>query len=554
MTMFLALAVLLGCAKLAGELVRKMGQPAVLGEIIAGILLGPGFLGSLRPHLYGTLFPSTGAFPLVLSVVANIGVVLFLLTAGIEVDLSSVFRQGKSALSVSSFGLLVPFVIGTAAASVFPTFMGMSPDAHRPVFALFVGTALSISALPVVAKILMDLNLLHSEVGMLILSSAMFDDLVGWILFSVVLGMMTAGSLAFSQLERTLILVFAFVAVALTVGRWLFNKLLPLIQAHTSWPGGALAFIFTITLAAAAYTEHAGIHAVFGAFIAGIVIGDSPHLRKRTKEHIHEIVTNVFAPLFFVSIGLEANFVKSFSLGLVITLFVVACAGKIFGAVLGARVGGVDRRTSWVVGFAMNARGAMEIILGLLAIQSGLINERMFVALVIVALLTSLIAGPSVNYLVERRRVAQLKRSISSKLFALSLHSRTYPEVIHEMCEAAAAPSDRPAESLYSAIWNRERISRSEVVNGVVAPHARLAGIEKPIVAVGLHKDGVPLGSGYGDVARLFVLMITGDNQSQIELLSDVGRLFHRPETVEQALSSKSFVEFMAAINAPVAD
>lgn len=551
MTMFLALAVLLGSAKMAGELVQKLGQPAVLGEIMAGILLGPGLLGGVSPKLYATLFPATGAFPLVLSVVSNIGVVLFLLTAGIEVDLTSVFRQGKSALAVSSFGVLVPFVVGTAAAGFFPTFMGMEQGANHEIFALFVGTALSISALPVVAKILMDLNLLRSEMGMLVLSSAMFDDLVGWILFSLVLGMMTAGSASFSQLKHTILLVFLFVVVALTIGRWLVHRLLPLIQAHTSWPGGVLAFIFTLTLASAAFTEHAGIHAVFGAFIAGIVVGDSSHLRKRTREHIHQIVTHVFAPLFFVSIGLQANFVKNFSLSLVLTLFVVACAGKILGIGWGARLGGLDRRTAWVVGLAMNARGAMEIILGLLAIQSGLIKDRMFVALVVVALLTSLIAGPSVNFLVERRRVAHLKDFLSSKLFIQSLQGRTYSEVIKEMCASVAESVTNTADHLYHIIWNREMASGSELVNGVAVPHVRIRGLEKPVVAVGIRRDGVDFDSRNGDLARLFVMIVTGDYQSQIDLLGEVGRLFRREETVEQALSAQSFVEFMAAVNAP---
>lgn len=549
--MFLALAVLLGGAKIAGELVQKFGQPAVLGEIMAGILLGPSFLGSLKPHLYAALFPASGAFPLILSVVSNIGVVLFLLIAGIEVDLSSIFRQGKSALAVSSFGVLVPFVVGCAAAGIFPSFLGIEQGANREIFALFVGTALSISALPVVAKILIDLNLLRSEVGTLILSSAMFDDLVGWILFSLVLGMMNAGSASFSQVKHTILLTFVFVVVVLTAGRWLIHKALPLIQAHTSWPGGVLAFIFALTLASAAFTEYAGIHAVFGAFIAGIAIGDSSHLRKRTREHIHQVVTNVFAPLFFVSIGLQANFVTNFSFSLVAILFVVACAGKILGVGWGARLGGLDRRTSWVVGLAMNARGAMEIILGLLAIQSGLIKDRMFVALVVVALLTSMIAGPSVNFLVERRRAAHLKDCLSSKLYIPNLQGRNRPEVIREMCELAAQSLSNFADRFYRIIWDREKMFGSGFVNGVAMPHARVNGVGKPLVVVGMHRLGVDFDSRDGKPARLILLIVTEDNQSQVDLLGDAGRLFRHEESVEQALAAQNFVEFMAAVNAP---
>ena len=159
MTMFLSLAVLLGTARLVGELMQKLDQPAVIGEILAGILLGPTVLGYFRPNVYASLFPSTGSMPIVLDTVTTLGVVFFLLTAGLEIDLRSIFRQGKSALLVSFLGVIIPFLFGAGAAGAFPRFLGAAPNADRLIFALFVGTALSISALPVIAKILMDLNL-----------------------------------------------------------------------------------------------------------------------------------------------------------------------------------------------------------------------------------------------------------------------------------------------------------------------------------------------------------------------------------------------------------
>src|SRR6202050_3279196 len=418
MHLFIALAVLLGAAKLAGELMQKLDQPSVLGEIMAGILLGPTLLGHFKPQLYAFIFPATGNLPIALETVTTLGVVFFLLIAGLEIDLRSIFRQGKSALAVSFFGVIVPFAFGFGAAGLFPSFLGASPGADRLIFALFVGTALSISALPVIAKILMDLNLLRTEVGTVIISSAMFDDLVGWILFSFVLGMMhpPAGGSVADGVKHTIVLVVLFVGLTLTIGRWLFDKILPFLQAHTTWPGGVLAFIFTLTLAGAAFTEYAGIHAVFGAFVIGIAIGESGHLRKRTSEHIHQIVTNVFAPFFFANIGLSTDFVSKFDWRLTATVIGVACVGKLLGAGWGARLGGMDRTSSLVVGLAMNARGAMEIILGILALQAGLIRESMFVALVVMALLTSLISAPAIHFLVHRRQALTLKDTGTAKL------------------------------------------------------------------------------------------------------------------------------------------
>ena len=552
MTMFLALAVLLGTAKLAGELMQKLGQPSVLGEILAGILLGPTLLGHFRPQIYAALFPSTGAMPIVLETVTTIGVVFFLLTAGLEIDLRSIFRQGKSALLVSFFGVIIPFALGFAAAGAFPRFLGAEAGASRLIFALFVGTALSISALPVIAKILMDLNLIRTEMGTVVMSSAMFDDLVGWILFSMILGMMNAGSHSFGGVKRTILLVAAFTLLALTVVRWLIDKILPFIQAHTSWPGGVLGFIFTLTLAGAAFAEFAGIHAVFGAFITGIAVGESTHLRKRTSEHIHSIVTNVFAPFFFASIGLRTNFVSNFNLGITATVIGVACLGKLLGAGWGARLGGMDRRTSWGVGLAMNARGAMEMILGLLALQAGLIRETMFVALVVMALFTSLVSAPAIHFLLRRRRVLTLKDTVTTKLFLPAMKFRTKDEALQHMCEVAADAVSNAPERFLRLVLERERVVPSGWENSLAVPHARVGGLPHPIVVIGKSEAGIDFDARDGKLSRLIILILTGDNQAQHDLLGDAGEMFSRKEAIDQVLEASTFVELVAALNAPV--
>jgi Kef-type K+ transport system membrane component KefB/mannitol/fructose-specific phosphotransferase system IIA component (Ntr-type) len=552
MIMFLELAILLGAAKLAGELMRKLNQPSVLGEIMAGILLGPTVFGRLRPDLYATVFPNTGNLPIVLETVTTLGVVLFLLTAGLEIDLRSIFRQGRSAILVSSFGVIIPFAFGFGAATYFPQFFGASERADLRIFALFVGTALSISALPVIAKILMDLNLLRSEMGTVVMSSAMFDDLVGWILFSTILGMMRGPSSSFDGVKRTIILVFGFVIISLTVVRWLIDKILPRIQAHTSWPGGVLGFIFTLTLGAASFAEFAGIHAVFGAFITGIAVGESTHLRKRTSELIHGIVTNVFAPFFFASIGLRVNFVANFNLPVTITVILVACAGKLIGAGLGARLGGMDRRTAWGVGLAMNARGAMEMILGLLALQAGLIKEPMFVALVVMALFTSLVSGPVMHALIRSRKEIMLKETVNSKLFLPALTGTTKHEVLEQMCTVAADFASNAPERFLRLVEERERVATSGWENGVAVPYARVNGLPHPVVVVGRTQRGVDFDSRDGRLVRLVVLILTGDNQSQHDLLRNAGELFSHKEAIEQTLNAQNFVELVAALNAPV--
>jgi Kef-type K+ transport system membrane component KefB len=200
------------------------------------------------------------------------------------------------------------------------------------------------------------------------------------------------------------VLVFGFTIVfalaMLTGGRYIINKFLPWAKRKLSWPGGILAISLGFAFLGAAFTEKIGIHAIFGAFIVGITFGDSVHLNEKTRDIINQFITNIFAPLFFVSIGFKVNFVDNFDLSITLVVLVLAIVSKLLGAGLGALWGGLKWKEAMAVGFGMNARGAMEIVLGLLALQAGVISEQLFVAIVIMAVVTSIMAGPMLQYLI----------------------------------------------------------------------------------------------------------------------------------------------------------
>lgn len=393
------LGVMLSLGRLFAEAARKFKQPAVVGEIIAGIILGPTILGTLSPDTFELLFPKTGASPIVLDGFTKVAVVMLLFIAGLEVDLHIVFQQGKQAVFSSFFGLIIPFGIGFTIPFFFPAFFGDSNGPNHVLFSLFMGTAMAISALPVIVRIMMDLKLFKTKIGMLVVASAMIDDILGWMIFSVILGMIGKGG-EFS-IGYTLLLTVGFAGFMLTIGRGLLNRLLPWINKKLAWPGGLLSLSLSLCFLAAAFTESIGIHAVFGAFIIGIALGDSEHMSERAKEIVHQFINNIFAPLFFVAIGLKVNFIANFDLALVLVVLVIAFAGKIIGSGLGTKLGGFTWRESLAAGFGMNARGAMEIILGIVALEYGIINEKVFVALVIMALLTSMTSGPLMKWMLK---------------------------------------------------------------------------------------------------------------------------------------------------------
>lgn len=399
MSLLIQLSVMLAMGRAFAELARKLKQPAVVGEIIAGILLGPTILGTLSPDGFHSLFPP-GSSSLVLDGFVQVAVVLLLFIAGLEVDLHIVWQQGRQAVYTSFFGLVIPFFFGFLFPYFFPDFFGSDNSANHLAFSLFMGTSMAITALPVIARILMDLGIFKSRMGMLVISSAMITDIIGWLIFSVVLGMIGKGHQNMS-LNYTIVLTISFTAIMLTLGRGLINRILPWVNKKMAWPGGLLSLSLALCFIGAAFTEYIGIHALFGAFIIGITLGDSEHLSERAKEIVHQFINNIFAPLFFVSIGLKVNFLVNFDWALTLAILVIAFAGKIIGSGLGTRLGGFTWRESAAAGFGMNARGAMEIILGLIALENGLINEKVFVSLVIMALVTSMTSGPIMKWVLK---------------------------------------------------------------------------------------------------------------------------------------------------------
>ena len=400
--LLIQLSAMLVMGRIFAEVARKVKQPAVIGEIIAGIILGPTVLGMLQPGWFEALFPPDSGSGIVLSGFVQVAVVMLLFIAGLEVDLHVVMQQGRQALTTSVFGLIIPFSIGFSFPFFFSEFFGISDTADaRWIFALFMGTAMAITALPVIVRILMDLNMFRSKIGLLVVASAMVDDLVGWLIFSVILGLIGKenGSM---PLINTIILTIGYAAFMITIGRGLLNRLLPWVNKNLAWPGGVLSISLALCFLAGAFTEYIGIHAIFGAFIMGVALGDSEHFSERAKEIVHQFINNIFAPLFFVSIGLRVNFITNFDLLLTLAIIAIAFTGKIIGSGLGARIGGFSWRESLAAGFGMNARGAMEIILGLIALENNLINEKVFVSLVIMALVTSMTSGPLMKWALSR--------------------------------------------------------------------------------------------------------------------------------------------------------
>jgi Kef-type K+ transport system membrane component KefB len=390
----LQLALMLAVGLVAALVMMRLRLPVILGELMGGVIIGPTVLGALAPGWFDWLFPAGGGSSVARNAVTQLGMLFFLLVAGLEVDYAAIVRRGASIVWTSLCGVALPFVAGILLVFALPGLWGSQAQAEPVLFALFLGTALSISALPVIARILMDMNLLKTELGTVVMAAATIDDLIGWTLFALILGEFLPGGSPAGSPWITLLLAAGLWILALTIGRKIARRAMQWMPDHMPWPGSFLMVTAIAVLAVGALAEAIGIHAFLGAFLVGIALVDNAGASNAARDAVRQFVTYFFAPLYFVSVGLQANFIVNFDLPLVLVVVVVACASKIVGASVGARLGGLSPRKALAVGFGMNARGAMGMILASLALSYGLIDQRVFVALIIMALVTSLLSGP----------------------------------------------------------------------------------------------------------------------------------------------------------------
>lgn len=332
------LALLLS-ARVVGKIAKLIGLPRVAGELAAGILLGPTLLGTLWPATTNFFSPANSPVTEARAELTHAALLFFLLGAGMELQLKHLKENARSVAFCAAAGIAIPFALGWLIVMTFPSLFSVA-EGQEKFMAFFVGTALSISALPVIAKILIDLNLMQTRFGTMIMCAAAVDDLIGWIFFSFLL---------------------------------------------VSFQGGG---------------SHG--YQVFGAFILGVILSGTTRSWEKLHAKFLYCVTRFFAPLFFASIGLKINFVKHFDFPLFLGIFIVACAGKIAGVSLGARLSGLSGKESLAMGFAMNARGAMGMVLAAAALKYGMIQENLFTALVLMALGTSIMSGPALRVLLPK--------------------------------------------------------------------------------------------------------------------------------------------------------
>lgn len=395
----LSLIVIVIAARLLGGLAVLLHQPRVMGEVVAGIALGPTVLGALAPDLSASLFP----IDLIntLGIVANFGVIFFMFIIGARLDIEKLRLRIGHAVAVSNASLVIPMVLGAAAAV--PAYELVAPEVDFTEFALFMAVAMSITAFPVLARILEERGLLSRSIGATALAAAAIDDVSAWFLIALATAFATSGSAG--EVTATIGLAAGFCLCMFLIVRPLLSRALRARDGDRPLSATWLAGLLAAVLLSAYVTEWIGIAVIFGAFLMGLVMPRESGVAEETIGRIEDFVVILLLPVFFAYTGLRTNvaLLDDPELWLIAGgLLLVAIVGKFAGAMLGARVAGMDWRRSAVLGTLMNTRGLTELIALNLALDLGVISEALFTCLVLMALVTTFMAGPLLNLLESR--------------------------------------------------------------------------------------------------------------------------------------------------------
>ncbi len=390
----LQLAVILGACRVVGQLARRLGQPQVVGEMIAGVALGPSLLGLVAPGLHLQLFPPKSASMTVVYCVAQVGLVLYMFLVGVEFRADLLRSRARSAVSVSIAGMGAPFILGGALALGFFHNADLFNDSiSRPQAVLYLGAAMSITAFPMLARIIYERGLSGTSLGTLALAAGSIDDAAAWCVLAVVLA--SAGGSA----TMAVLAIGGGIAYALLVlvpGRRLMGMLGAAVERRGSMSPDMFAFVLMLLVLAGWFTDRIGIYAVFGAFILGAGMPRGL-FAKELQRMIEPLTVNLLLPMFFVYSGLNTRItlLNSWELwGLAALVLAVACVGKGVACAAAARLNGEPAREALAIGALMNSRGLMELIILNIGLEKGIITPTLFSIMIIMAVVTTLMATP----------------------------------------------------------------------------------------------------------------------------------------------------------------
>ena len=438
--LLIQLVVILLVVRVVGWLFARLHQPTVIGEILAGILLGPSLLGAVWPEAMETLFPAHSLGNLEL--LSQFGLILFMFTIGMELRMKDLKGQAQQAFIISQSGIIFPFILGIILTyGLYSRPELLSEGSSFLSLSLFVGISLSITAFPVLARIIQERSLSHSHLGRLALSTAAMGDIVAWLMLAAIMAVSQGGS--FTSALYNMLFLALYLAVIFGILRPLFGLLGRRVRHREVLSKSLMGLIFILLMASAYFTEIMSMHALFGAFMLGLVMPENLDFRVIVKEKVEDLALLLLLPLFFVSSGLrtELGLVNTPQLWALFGIFtLVAVVGKMGGTYLAARSCGIQRRESLYLGAYMNTRGLMELVVLRIGLDLGILSTVLFTILVMMTLVTTIMTAPTlqlIDWLLKKKKTPQSLEHATGQVlisFGRAETGVTLLEFFHRLC------------------------------------------------------------------------------------------------------------------------
>ncbi len=550
MLFLIQFGLLLGLCKFTGFLFEKMKQSSVTAELLVGIMLGPAILGKLAPEVHAYLFPDDIVQRSMLEAIAWFGNFFLLMETGLEINFSRVWQQRKDAVKLSTVDLILPILLCFVPIYFLPSHYLVDPS-QRVLFGLFIAAIMTISALPVAIRGLRDLNILKTDVGFLILSALTINDIAGWVIFTIIMGLFAHGSLEIGFVARLVLLTLAFTFISLTLLRKVVDKAMTFIHHKTGESSGLkITFIMVVGAIFGAVTLQIGIHSLFGFFIAGTILGEATHISEKDRFVVNRLVYSIFVPIFFANIGLHLDFIANFDWFLVMIISLIGITARFVAAYIGSKWSGQDKSNLLVIAISHTPGGQMHIVVGMLAYSSGLISETVLVSIIASAIISTIIFGPWLSQAVRR-----LRKSIYDIIFSvddvfIDTAGRTRNEMLHHMSNIVAQKTKISRDTIYHEIQLREEQMSTAMGRAVAIPHARLDGLDKSYVFVFHTRQGLEWDSPDGNLVRLVILVITPKESpnAQLQILQSIATAMRDRNKARNMVTSRDSRYIWAAI------
>ncbi len=528
----LQFAILLGVSKLAGLLFERFKQSSITGELLVGLILGPALFGRWLPQYQSILFPSDPLQISMLETIAWLGNFYLLMETGLDVNFSRIWKQRGKALTISLTDLVVPILVSFVPIYFLVGDAWLIDPSRRTVFTLFISTIMTISALTVAIRVMYDLNILKSDTGFLIVSALTINDLIGWVVFTIILGVFSQSQVELPVVLRLIVLTIGFAVLSLTVLRKGVDRAMTYIhEKYGADTGLKTTFVFLTGMLFGAATLKIGIHSLFGFFIAGIVLGEAKHFSQNDRHVMNRLVHSLFVPVFFANIGLRLDFVKSFNWQLVLLFTVLGIAARFIGAWLGAKLARQDKSDLETIAICHTAGGEMHIVVAILALSAGLISQHIFVAIMVASIISTIVFGPWLAAALKRKRLVLLDVVLGKDAVLLDTEFASREELFSELSTRVASRVNLPVDQVLAEIQLREEQMATSGGREIAFPHARLTGIRHPLIWVVRNKYGLEWDSPDAKPVRWVFLIITpaSNPASQLRILQALSLTLRDP-------------------------